>query len=155
MCDFWSEPTVAQRVAQKAPCGATVPGLVPVATRKNLYLHPYHFSMDEGAKYGQQGRWPSNVQVKIHFPSVVFRGYESEKEAIEIKYPRALHGKDIPIFSTEFIDGHTKSVMCQAVFALLDFLDLRSNLAIIWVSENDFKHMFSRSIENHVLCFNW
>ena len=120
MCDFWSEPAVAKQVAARAPVGAVVPTLVPVATRRNMYLHPYHFSMEESAKYG---RWPSNVQVKLHFHSIVMRGYESEKEAIEVKFDQGLLGKDIPIFGTEFIDGHTKSLMCQLVFGLLDHLD--------------------------------
>ena len=128
MLDYWAEPEVAKRCSAKAPLGASVPALVPVTTRKNLYLHPFHFSMDESAKYGMQGRWPSNVQVRLHFSSIVMRGYESEKEAIEIKYHRSLMGKDLQIFTTEFIDGHTKSVMCQAVFALLSYLDPRHGL---------------------------
>lgn len=107
-------------MAARAPVGAVIPTLVPVATRRNMYLHPYHFSMEESAKYG---RWPSNVQVKLHFHSIVMRGYESEKEAIEVKFDQGLLGKDIPIFGTEFIDGHTKSLMCQLVFGLLDHLD--------------------------------
>lgn len=128
MLDYWAEPEIAKRCSAKAPPGVSVASLVPVTTRKNLYLHPFHFSMDESAKYGLQGRWPSNVQIRIHFSSVVMRGFESEKEAIEIKYPKSMLGKDIEIFKTEFIDGHTKSVMCQAVFALLDYLDPRRNL---------------------------
>lgn len=122
MLDFFALPEVASRVASKFPA---VPALlqVPVTTRKNVYLHPYHFSMDEGAKYGQQGRWPSNVQIKLHFPSTVSRGYECEKEAIEVKWPAAMHGKNLSLFCTEFIDGHCKSVMCQAIFGLLDMLE--------------------------------
>ena len=74
-------------MAARAPVGAVIPTLVPVATRRNMYLHPYHFSMEESAKYG---RWPSNVQVKVHFHSIVMRGYESEKEAIEVKFDQGL-----------------------------------------------------------------
>jgi len=125
MLDFWAEPEIAKRCSSKAPPHASIPAYVPVTTRKNLYLHPYHFSVSETAKYGVVGRWPSNVQVRTHFSSIIMRGYEAEKEAIEVKYPKEFLGKEMQIFTTEFIDGHAKSVMVQGVFALLDYLDPR------------------------------
>ena len=72
---------------------------------------------------GWMVNFPSNVQVRTHFPSVVNKGYESDKEAIEIKFPPSLRGKELPLFSAGYIDGHTKAVMIHAVFAILDSLD--------------------------------
>ena len=120
--DFFALPEVASRVAAS---GGALPVLTtaPVSNRKNVYMHPYSFSMDESAKFGAEGKWPSNVQVRSHFGSVVSRGYESEKEAIEVKFSPSLRGKELPLFSTGFIDGHTKAVMIHAVFAILDSLD--------------------------------
>ena len=68
----------------------------------------------------------ANVGIRKHFASVVHRGYESDKEALEIKFPPNLHGSglEIPMFSTGFIDGHTKATMVLAVFALLEHIRL-------------------------------
>ena len=124
MADFMALPEVAKRVASKGPHGPQVLNNIPVSTRKNVYIHPWHLDMSEEAKYGQGGKWPSTVAIRAHFPSVVQRGYESEKEAIEIKFPSDLHmtGGTLPMFSIQYIDGHAKATMVLAVFALLDYL---------------------------------
>ena len=124
MLDFFSVPAVAQRVASKAPQGPQVLTNVPVTTRKNVYIHPWHLDMSEEAKFGPGGKWPSTVAIRSHFPSIVQRGYESEREAIEIKFGQSLHssGKELPLFSVQFIDGHAKGVMILSIFALLDHM---------------------------------
>lgn len=98
---------------------------VPVVTRKGIYLNPWQLDMSEEAKFGAQGKWPSNVGIRTHFASIVQRGYESSREALEIKFPMDLHGtgKEAPLFSVQFIDGHTKAIMVLAVFALLEHID--------------------------------
>ena len=123
MLDYFALPAVADCLASK---GAAPPVLscVPMVTRKNTYLHPYHLSMSESAKYGAVGKFPSNVQIRAHFSSVVQRTYESEREALEIKFPAELlgSGKTLPLFAVEYIDGHAKAVMIHAVFAMLEKL---------------------------------
>ena len=93
---------------------------VPTGARKNVYVHPWQLDISENAKFG---KYPSMVQVKTHFPSVIARGYESEKEALEIKFTSdalgAKMGQELDIFSVRYIDGHCKGLMVQAVFALL------------------------------------
>ena len=74
-------------------------------------------------KYGTNGKWPSTVAIRAHFPLIVGRGYESEREALEIKFEPGLEGKEIQLFQTGYIDGHAKGVMVQGVFALLDYLE--------------------------------
>lgn len=131
MLDLYSLPEVAQLTAKHSAC--TVLTHVPVSTRKGVYLHPWQLDMSEEAKFGSPGKFPSNVGIRNHFASVVQRGYESEKEALEIKFPSNLHGSglEIPMFSTGFIDGHTKATMVLAVFALLEHI----------VARHSFKHM--------------
>ena len=120
MLDFFASPQVAQRLMQRER--ANVLSHIPVKSRQNVYLHPWHLSMDETAKYGAAGKWPSTVAIRTHFPSVVRRGFESEKEALEVKYPEELYGKDMDCFCSQYIDGHAKAVMIHGVFALLDYL---------------------------------
>ncbi|CAK9110935.1 unnamed protein product [Durusdinium trenchii] len=78
--------------------------------------------MTNSAKYGVNGKWPSTVAVRTHFPSLVHRNYESEKEALELKFKPESHGQKLELFSAGYIDGHCKGVMVQGVFALLDYL---------------------------------
>ena len=80
--------------------------------------------MNESAKYGAVGKFPSNVAIRAHFSSVVLKGYEAEREALEIKFSPDLakSGQELPLFSVEYIDGHAKAVMIHAVFALLQKL---------------------------------
>lgn len=127
MLDFFSLTEVADALATRGPCPGVM-NLVPVSTRKNVYVHPHHLSMNESAKYGAVGKFPSNVAIRAHFSSIVQRGYEAEREALEIKFPVELagSGKQLPLFSVEYIDGHAKAVMVHAVFALLDHLASRS-----------------------------
>ena len=137
MCDYFALPAVAERIALKGPVGPQVLTTVPVTNRRNVYLHPYHFDLSDAAKYGVGGKFPSNVQVRIHFPSIVNRGYESERESIEIKFPPELHGsgKNLPLFKVQFIDGHCKSTMILAVFALLDYM-----VSCPWFQSSTSKH---------------
>lgn len=125
MLDLYSLPEVAKLTAKQSAC--TVLTHVPVSTRKGVYLHPWQLDMSEEAKFGSPGKFPSNVGIRNHFASVVHRGYESDKEALEIKFPPNLHGSglEIPMFSTGFIDGHTKATMVLAVFALLEHIAAR------------------------------
>lgn len=124
MLDFFAVPQVAERIASKGPPAPQMLINVPGSTRKNVYIHPFHLDLSDTAKYGIGGKWPSNVQIKAHFPSIVSRGYESEREALEIKFPPDLHmsGKPLPPFRVQFIDGHCKATMIVGVFALLDYM---------------------------------
>ena len=134
MLDYFALPEVAKITAKHS--GNTVLTHVPVTTRKGIYVHPWQLDLSEEAKFGVGGKWPSNVGVRSHFGSLVQRGYESDREALEIKFPQSLHGGggEIPMFSIQFIDGHTKSVMVLAIFALLEHmvpwhLNLITNIA--------------------------
>lgn len=120
MLDFFSLPEVASRLP--TPSGPVLTHS-PVSTRKNFYVHPYDLDMTNSAKYGVNGKWPSTVAVRTHFPSLVHRNYESEKEALELKFKPESHGQKLELFSAGYIDGHCKGVMVQGVFALLDYLE--------------------------------
>ena len=141
MLDYLSIPEVGKCLSTMS--AGPVLATVPVTTRKNVYLHPWQFDLTNAAKYGHGGKWPGNYQVKMHFPSVVENGYQAEKEAIEVKWPADLHGQDIPLFSTQYIDGHCKGVMVQLVFALLDHMEPRLSLMTPGLSKVLFLHQLS------------
>ena len=125
MLDLFALPEVADCVSKsRGPVAPQLLQSVPVATRKGVYVNPWHLDMSEEAKYGAGGKWPSNVAVRAHFGSIVQRGYEAEREPLEIKFSETLHGsgKDLPMFCVQFIDGHTKAIMILAIFALLEHL---------------------------------
>lgn len=121
MLDLFALPEVADVTSKD---NVSVLKHVPVATRKGVFINPWQLDMSEEAKFGQSGKWPSNVAIRSHFASIVQRGYESDREAIEIKFPSDLYGsgKEIPLFSIQYIDGHTKAIMVLAVFALLEYI---------------------------------
>ncbi|CAK8999282.1 Uncharacterized protein SCF082_LOCUS6127 [Durusdinium trenchii] len=118
MADFFSLREVAERLPVPSPPTLSS---CPNTTKKNVYLHPWHLDMSNAAKYGINGKWPSNVAIRTHLPSIIKNTYQSEREALEIKFPPEHHGKTIPLFSVQFVDGHAKSVMVHAIFALLDY----------------------------------
>ena len=78
MGDMFSIPEVAKHLPQWGP----VLKSVPASQRLNVYLHPWHLSLGEGAK---AGRYPSMHQTKAHMPSVVWKNYQAAREALEIK----------------------------------------------------------------------
>lgn len=125
MLAFLAQPQVAAELP--APPGPVLT-MVPTTTRKNVYIHPWHLDMSDAAKYGLNGKWPSNVAIRTHLPSVIQAGYQSEKESLEIKFPVDLHGKDLPLYCVQYIDGHAKGVMVQCIFALLEYCALSLNM---------------------------
>lgn len=115
MAEIFCIPEVAKHI----PAGlGPVLRSVPTTQRLNCYLHPWHLDLSEGAKYGATGKYPSMVQVRTHLPSIVWKTYQSEREALDIKFDMP-PGDDIEYFTVKFIDGHCKSVICQAVLALV------------------------------------
>ena len=119
MADLFAIPEVAKYI----PSGlGPVLKSVPVAKRTNVYMHPWHFDLSEHAKYGQTGKFPSMYQIKLHLPSIVFRNYQPEKEALEVKFDLAV-GEELRFFQTKFIDGHTKSIMVQSILAMCIYME--------------------------------
>ena len=138
MADFFSLREVAERLPVPSPPTLSS---CPNTTKKNVYLHPWHLDMSNAAKYGINGKWPSNVAIRTHLPSIIKNTYQSEREALEIKFPPEHHGKTIPLFSVQFVDGHAKSVMVHAIFALLDYC---ARPLLFHITENIGNKMFHR-----------
>lgn len=93
---------------------------VPSAS-KEFYLSPWHFDFSEKAKYGDKGRFPTNLQYKAHFHSFLRSGYESSREAVDVRFPEAL--STIQPFTVQFVDGQNKLLIILSVFALLELCD--------------------------------
>lgn len=118
MADVFSMPEVATHVSSNF---GPVLKTVPASQRLNAYVHPWHLSLDENAK---AGKYPSMYQIRCHFGSVVWKTYQSEREALEIKFDKA-PGEEMGYFNVRYIDGHCKGIMCQAVFGLMIYMDSR------------------------------
>ena len=118
MADIFSVPEIAKHI----PAGlGPVLKTVPVTKRSSVFLHPWHLDLSEKAKYGETGKYPAMCQVKTHLPSVVWRGYQQEREALEIKFDMA-PSSEIGYFQVKYIDGHCKGIMCQAILGLVIFM---------------------------------
>ena len=111
---YCSVPQVAESIPRiSGPKRADVPG----GSCKGFYLNPWHLSFAENAKYG---RFPPNVQLRAHMGSFLSRGYETEREPLEVRFDQ---GENTPIeyFTVKYVDGHTKGLIVQSIFALLDY----------------------------------
>ena len=94
---------------------------VPLAS-KEFYLSPWSFDFSEKSKYGQNGRFPTNLQYKAHLQSFLRSGYEAARESIDVRF----EGKDDSIkpFSVKFVDGQNKLLIMQSILALVDHCEL-------------------------------
>lgn len=111
MANIFSIPEVVKHLPQNGP----VLKAVPACERQNAYLHPWHLSLAETAK---AGRYPSMHQTRLHLPSIVWKGYQASREALEIKFDVPV-GDQVGYFSVKYIDGHNKGLMVQAILALV------------------------------------
>jgi hypothetical protein len=93
---------------------------VPVAS-KEFYLSPWSFDFSEKSKYGELGRFPTNLQYKAHFGSFLRNGYEASREPIDVRFPES--GGSIEPFSVQFVDGQNKMLIIQSILALVEHCD--------------------------------
>ena len=90
---------------------------VPVAS-KEFHLSPWSFDFSERAKYGERGRWPTNLQYKAHFASFLSNGYEANREPIDVRF--AMQSDSIEPFTVQFVDGQNKMLIIQSIMALIE-----------------------------------
>lgn len=90
---------------------------VPVAS-KEFYLSPWNFDFSERSKYGENGRWPTNLQYKSHFHSFLKSGYEASREPIDVRFREQADA--IEPFSVQFVDGQKKMLIIQSILALME-----------------------------------
>ena len=97
---------------------------IPGASRKNVYVCPWMLDFSETSKYNGLGRFPSTIQFRAHFPSIVNSGYQSEKEALEIKFVKASSQvTTVEPFTVGYVDGQNKGLIVQSVFGLLELIE--------------------------------
>ncbi|CAK9003396.1 Uncharacterized protein SCF082_LOCUS7739, partial [Durusdinium trenchii] len=99
------------------------------ATNKQFNLALWHFNYSEQSKFGERGRFPTNLQYKAHFGSFLQNGYEPTREAVDVRFkenPLRGVGDDDSIhpFSVLFIDGQNKLLIMQSTLALLECIDI-------------------------------
>ena len=99
---------------------------IPSKTLNGFYLEPWSFDFSESSKYGAIGRFPSNHQYCLHFPSFLAHGLETHREAIDVKFNASLDDKarlKIHLWSVGFVDGQTKILIVQSILAMIHHLD--------------------------------
>ena len=99
---------------------------IPARSLNGFFLEPWSFDCSENAKYGAVGRFPSNHQFCLHFPSFLERGLETHREAIDVKFrlnTDDLAEMNIHPWSVGYVDGQTKVLILQSILALLHHLD--------------------------------
>ena len=62
------------------------------------------------------------VQTRAHLPSLVWKNYHSELEALDLKFTTA-PGSEIEQYSIRYVDGHNKGLMVQGILALVIHLE--------------------------------
>lgn len=120
MADLFAIPEVAAQLPLNL---GPVLKSIPTTQRHNVYLHPWHFDLSVHAKFGEVGKYPSMSQLRKHMPSVVFKCYQAEREAIDIKFvDGAEDASAIQFFQVRYIDGHCKGIMAQSILALVIYM---------------------------------
>lgn len=100
---------------------------VPVAS-KEFHLSPWSFDFSEGAKYGERGKFPTNLQFKAHWRSFLTSGYEASREPIDVRFQPG--SNTVSAFSVGFVDGQNKMLIIQCILALVEQCELWINLVI-------------------------
>ena len=110
MAKYLAAPSVADKIP-----GVDGPVLkaVPTGSRKGFFLNPWMLNFSEHAKCG---KFPSNVALRLQLPSFLSRGYEGDREPLEVRFP----DQELSLFSVKYVDGHTKGICIQLIFALLE-----------------------------------
>ncbi|CAK9100822.1 Uncharacterized protein SCF082_LOCUS47166 [Durusdinium trenchii] len=117
--------SVAEMVAMNAqPIIQSIP-----QSSKEFYLSPWSFDFSEKSKYGENGRFPTNLQYKAHFQSFLRSGYEASREPIDVRFREGGDGTIEP-FSVQFVDGQNKMLIIQSILALVELCDA-------WIESRD------------------
>eukprot|EP00435_Cladocopium_sp_Y103_P011925 s1235_g3.t1 len=98
---------------------------IPAKSMKSFFLPPWAFDFSESSKYGAVGRFTTNHQYSMHFPSFLDRGLESHREAIDVKFTANLEDKSLDKvhpFSVGFVDGQCKALIFQSILGMLHVL---------------------------------
>ena len=94
---------------------------VPVASRKNFQVCPWMLDFSETSKFDGMGRFPSTLQFRAHFPSIVNQNYQGERESLEVKFTKCdPKVQGVVPFTIGYVDGQNKGLIVQSIFGLLD-----------------------------------
>ena len=107
------------------PPTAAVVESVPMKSLKNFLMQPWQLSFSENAQDGATGRFPANHQYLAHLPSFLDGGFESHREAIDVKF--TLDASDQTVYkihpySVGYVDGQNKALILHSILAAISFL---------------------------------
>ena len=94
--NLYSIPEVAKHVKQRV-----TQTTVPTRSQENFYLPLWALSFAKTAKNGQ---YPAGVNMQKHFDNIVDKTYESEREALDLKWTTVKPSCTIPSFSSGFVE---------------------------------------------------
>lgn len=95
---------------------------IPSRSMQNFFLDPWMFDFSEKSKYGAVGRFPTNHQYCLHFQSFLENGFESHREALDVKFATSQDDKGLYVvhpWSVGFVDGQGKALLLQSILAMI------------------------------------
>ncbi|CAE7273010.1 unnamed protein product [Symbiodinium necroappetens] len=100
---------------------------IPGDSKMDMWLNPWMIDYSRQCKYGESSKYPDMCTLKVHFLSILTTGFEASREPLDVRFlgeqgPMPIVD-GIEIFSVKLVDGFTKSLCVQAIFALLHKLD--------------------------------
>ncbi|CAE7539524.1 unnamed protein product [Symbiodinium sp. CCMP2592] len=101
---------------------------VPTDSKTDFWLNPWMIDYSRQCKYGQSCKYPDMCTLRVHFVSILTAGFEASREPLDVRF-LAEKGTmpfvdGIEIFSVKLVDGFTKSLCVQAIFALMHKLEV-------------------------------
>ena len=62
------------------------------------------------------------ANLRYHFKSITYGGFDAYREPLEVRFVSETDRRIRP-FSVKFVDGFTKSLICQSIAAICDHLE--------------------------------
>ncbi|CAE7817636.1 unnamed protein product [Symbiodinium sp. CCMP2592] len=101
---------------------------IPADSKTDMWLNPWMIDYSRQCKYGQSCKYPDMCTLRVHFLSILTAGFEASREPLDVRF-NAEKGSmpivdGVEIFSVRLVDGFTKSLCVQAIFALMHKLEV-------------------------------
>ncbi|CAE7247199.1 unnamed protein product [Symbiodinium sp. CCMP2592] len=84
----------------------------------------------------EHGKFPDMCTLRIHFSSILHRGFQAFREPLEVRFPAdadvppghsAPAIENVPIFQVKLVDGFTKSLCVQTIFAMIHHMGITAD----------------------------
>lgn len=140
------ERVVWARKATDCPC---LIGIEPVATINECMVGIHQMDYSQDAKHGY---FPHMATVIPHFKNILYRNFDPFREPLCLRFV-SKGDRSIPDFSVKYVDGFCKGLICQAIAAIVDKLEIpdeeldSEDLAPLLVSLRFFKARYVHMVD--------